>query len=83
MIDRKSVNKRRQKGLRIIREKNSQFGTSRLDVNDKKTIGRYGTTPKLCSCWMCGNPRRSRKGHARLSIKERVYNDRKFLREDC
>lgn len=21
-------------------------------------LGRFGRTPKPCSCWMCGNPRR-------------------------
>lgn len=83
MIDRKSVRKRRQKGLRIIREQNSQFGSSHWDINDKKTIGRYGATPKSCSCWMCGNQRRHGKGNARLSIKERIYNDRRFFQEDC
>lgn len=26
--------------------------------NPARDIGLYGTTPCLCSCWMCGNPRR-------------------------
>lgn len=27
---------------------------------------------KVCSCWMCGNPRRWLKGSDRLTLQERV-----------
>ncbi len=26
--------------------------------DDKRTVGRLARTPKPCSCFMCGNPRR-------------------------
>lgn len=25
---------------------------------DARTVGLHAATPKQCSCWMCGNPRR-------------------------
>ena len=33
-----------------------------IDCHDgrrrRKFVGMLANTPKLCSCWMCGNPRR-------------------------
>lgn len=81
MIDRKSVRNRYRKGLRIIKEHNRQFSGDYEDVHDRKAIGRYGTTPKSCSCWMCGNIRNAAKGNARLTLKERVFNSPKIYDE--
>nr|DAV24973.1 MAG TPA: hypothetical protein [Caudoviricetes sp.] len=82
MIDRDSLRKRRNKGLKIIKEHIQQFHNSGENINDKKRIGKYGTTPKMCSCWMCGNRRRTQKGSERLTIQERVYNDRNYQEDN-
>lgn len=31
-------------------------------------------TPKRCSCWMCGNPRRYMKGKEKYTIQELKHN---------
>jgi hypothetical protein len=28
------------------------------DGFEPRRVGLYSKTPKLCSCWMCGNPRK-------------------------
>jgi len=33
-----------------------------------RRVGMYSKTPKICSCFMCGNPRRF---HGELTIQER------------
>ncbi|MCM1513045.1 MAG: hypothetical protein NC112_08080 [Oxalobacter formigenes] len=38
-------------------------------------IGKFVETPKMCSCWMCGNPRRYAKGKEQLTIQERRFQD--------
>ena len=35
---------------------------------EPRRVGMYAETPKVCSCWMCGNPRRY---HGELSMQER------------
>ena len=42
------------------------------DISDNpKLIGMAVTTPCICSCWMCGNPRRKLK---RITLKEKQMN---------
>ena len=36
-------------------------------------IGKFIETPKMCSCWMCGNPRRHMRGKERLTVQERRF----------
>jgi len=38
---------------------------------DPKAIARFKEQPKVCSCYMCGNPRRYEKGLNRLTVQER------------
>lgn len=38
---------------------------------DLRVMARFKEQPKLCSCWMCGNPRRSMKGVDARTIQER------------
>jgi len=48
-------------------------GSQRRPTDDPARIGRIARTPKPCSCYMCGNPRRSALGKDkdRLTIQER------------
>ena len=43
-----------------------------------KMVGHYATTPKPCSCYACGNPRRGKwaKGDLRLTRQERKHAHR-------
>ncbi len=66
MIDRKALAIRRRKGLRQC--KRWQISADWLTP---VFIGRAGITPVPCSCFMCGNPRRTGKGKERLTIQER------------
>ncbi len=64
MIDREALRIRRSKGLKMCK-------AFRLKSFTGKAVGRNGTTPCPCSCWMCGNPRLHRKGRERLTLQER------------
>ena len=63
------------KAWRRINEDRAQHGQSRdcpcWDESDMQTWGRtfarFADTPRLCSCWMCANPRKF--GH--LTLQER------------
>ncbi len=39
--------------------------------SNNRAQGKVATTATLCSCWMCGNPRRKMKGTDRLTMQER------------
>lgn len=41
--------------------------------HDAKSLGKAVDTPCLCSCWMCGNPRRH---HGEISRQELIAIDR-------
>lgn len=66
MINRKALTIRRRKGLRQCK----RWGIGQEWLTPV-FIGRAGTTPVPCSCYMCGNPRRIGKGKQRLTIQER------------
>lgn len=37
-------------------------------------LGKIVNTACLCSCWMCGNPRKTKNGHrSGLTLKERSF----------
>lgn len=40
---------------------------------DRRTMARFKEQPKLCSCWMCCNPRRVSKTKSALTIQERRF----------
>lgn len=45
---------------------------------DARAVGRYANHGlQVCSCWMCGNPRRNHGGanYARLTMQERRAQD--------
>lgn len=50
MISRESLRIRARKGRKIL--------NAWRDEPTRKNIGVRGTTPRSCSCWMCGNPRK-------------------------
>ena len=66
MINRRSLEIRRRKGLRQCR----RWSYRATDLTPRN-IGRAGATITPCSCFMCGNPRRHYKGKAALTIQER------------
>lgn len=48
------------------------------DENEmKRKIGKISHNPKVCSCWMCGNPRKKYKGRreAKMTLAERKNLD--------
>ncbi|MDR1777734.1 MAG: hypothetical protein LBR31_07915 [Desulfovibrio sp.] len=78
MISRISLEIRRRKGLRQCRRwrYEERWITPRA-------IGKYGTTPVPCSCFMCGNPRRNFSGENKLTMQElRIrQNDEEFYED--
>lgn len=40
---------------------------------DAKAMARFKEQPKVCSCWMCRNPRRTWKTKDALTIQERRF----------
>jgi len=40
-----------------------------FDASNPRVVGMAATTPKPCSCWMCGNPRKN--------LKEKSFKDKK------
>lgn len=46
--------------------------------SDVKRLGKVVTTPCMCSCWMCGNPRKYYKGQWG---EERTIQERKYFQE--
>ena len=41
--------------------------------SDPKAMAMFKEQPKLCSCWMCCNPRRVFKGSEQITIQERRF----------
>ena len=76
MISRESVRKRWMKGKRIMKS----FSRWMEDEPDKRDIGRAGTTPAVCSCSMCGNPRKhyGNKRSARTIQEQRAMQECKL-----
>lgn len=37
-----------------------------------RRVGLYADTPKVCSCWMCGNPRRHQ---GEVTLRERIQDE--------
>ena len=74
MISRTALRIRWRKGRRVSRARSScgVYPRHSPQHNPARDVGLYGTTPCLCSCWMCGNPRRW-QGNSRhgLTIQER------------
>lgn len=67
MLDRKALEIRYRKGLRQCKER-WHFDKASLTP---RVVGRAGTTPVPCSCFLCGNPRHKQKGVGALTIQER------------
>lgn len=71
------------KGMRRLKEDRQQHtGTWRTDcpcwaeeagIGRGRVFARFADTPKQCSCWMCGNPRRYYKAQMgeKLTLQER------------
>lgn len=56
---------------RIKEDRNQHYSDLKCACwHNPKVIARFREQPKLCSCWMCGNPRRYEKGKARLTRQE-------------
>lgn len=66
MISRESIEKRSRQGRRAC----SQWHYDEAETTPR-AIGKYGSTRVPCSCWMCGNLRRTGKGAKRLTLQER------------
>lgn len=61
--------KRSQTRYELIKKKKAcskYYWLKYIDDKDEKSlqkqIGKLSHNPKVCSCWMCGNPRRKYKG---------------------
>lgn len=50
-----------------VRRTLRHYFMKRHDLSARR-VGMYSKTPKICSCFMCGNPRRF---HGELTIQER------------
>ncbi|WP_146208325.1 hypothetical protein [Gilliamella apis] len=50
----KTKSYRRQQIKRCLDSRKNNF----IGSNSRKALKKHITTPKACSCWMCGNPRK-------------------------
>ncbi|MDY0305792.1 MAG: hypothetical protein RBR18_05085 [Desulfovibrionaceae bacterium] len=66
MLNREDIARRKRLGLRMCRLR--QYEEAWITP---RAVGKAGRTRVPCSCAMCGNPRRNRKGKDRLTIQER------------
>ena len=71
MVNRENIRIRRNKGKRLCKIVFRWSGYQWTARN----VGMLGTTPALCSCSMCGNPRKYAKGDERLTMQERRDRD--------
>jgi hypothetical protein len=55
----------------------SHYFLAAPDIEPRR-VGMYARTPKPCSCWMCGNPRRH---HGEPTLRERRERGRSWLDE--
>ena len=60
---------------RAKRQLTLMWSDSNWPVTDK-AVGLHATTPKLCSCYMCGNPRRYFR---ELTLQEQRWNERERI----
>ena len=68
MISRYALRKRNAKGLRIRQSRLVRWPYHFAAwLRDDRIIGIVGTTPAMCSCRMCGNPRR-KWGNAGMAL---------------
>ena len=78
-MDRFSKSQRIHDSKRIKKKRNSYWGLLSLasdnDYRLEKRIGMLLHTPKNCSCYMCGNPRRFWKGKDKITMQERKFED--------
>ena len=65
--DKASVSRRRKHKFRMRRRARQIFP-------EWKNAERCADHLKMCSCWMCGNPRRYAKSRERLSWQERCQD---------
>lgn len=63
---------RRHHRERLKRKRRYFWGHSRDLWEEPRYLGMAVSTPKVCTCWMCGNPRR---WHDELTMQERRSND--------
>lgn len=67
----------RQRAIERARRKLRQWGQHDAD---QKRVGKWANTACPCSCWMCGNPRRSmgertlQEIKADISYKEELHH---------
>lgn len=55
-----------------FKEKRKRYNNANTSNNPDVAVGRVCTTPALCSCYMCGNPR---KFFNELTIQEKKFKD--------
>ena len=67
----RSLRRHHKKRIKTNAISNNKYGRTREDYQDAKLLGKNTSCSKLCSCSMCGNPRRHTKGKDRLTIQER------------
>lgn len=62
---------RRHHRIRLLNKRKYYYrGAMIEDGFNSNNIARVINTPKSCSCWMCGNPR---KYHKELTVKEQKW----------
>jgi hypothetical protein len=72
---------RRFQNKRLKKNRRSYWTGSHWD-NDSRRLGILLHTPKICSCYMCGNPRKYFKGKDSNTIQEQRIAQ-KDLSCDC
>jgi hypothetical protein len=57
---------------RLKEDRNQHYDNLRCACwTEPKAIARFKEQPKLCSCSVCGNPRKWQKGSGVLTVQER------------
>jgi hypothetical protein len=67
----KSRNYTRNQAERV-KKKRSSYDNANSTSNRDVAIGLISHTPAVCSCWMCGNPRKYFK---EVTIQEKKFKD--------
>lgn len=57
---------------RLKEDRNQHYDDLKCSCwTDPRAMARFKEQPKVCSCSMCGNPRRWDKGAGQLTVQER------------
>jgi len=67
----RSERRHHRKRIKYNAIRNNKYGRTKEDYMNKRLLGKNTSCTALCSCFMCGNPRRHFAG---LTIQEQLFH---------